>query len=49
MRGKAKQDLLLRRARSQQIAIHKIENRILLRNMPALRAIRARTRGRRRT
>lgn len=43
-RGNKKQALLLKRARSQSIAIHSIENRILWRNMPALRAIRARTR-----
>lgn len=43
-RGARKQSLLLKRARSQGIAIHKIENRIYWRNMPALRAIRARTR-----
>ena len=49
MRGKAKQDFLLRRARSQAIAVRHIENRINLRNMPALLAIRARTRGRRRS
>lgn len=45
MRGKAKQEFLLRRARSQAIAVHVVENRILVRDMPALRAIRARTRG----
>jgi hypothetical protein len=49
VRGSKKQELLLRNARSQRIAIHKIEDRILLKNMPALQAIRARTRGRRRT
>lgn len=49
MRGKAKQDFLLRRARSNRIGIHVVENRILQKNMPGLRAIRARTRGRRRT
>lgn len=48
-RGKLKQDVLVRRGRSQRIAIHKIENRIKVSNMPALLAIRARIRqGRRR-